>query len=78
MAAFGELLLRHGRWRGLQLVPRGWLELATRRHVETLQSDDGWRTADWLQGYGYHFWMSQDGYRADGAMGQVLPGHPGT
>jgi CubicO group peptidase (beta-lactamase class C family) len=70
LAAFGELLLRHGRWRGRQLVPRGWVELATRRHVPTVQSEDGWRTADWLEGYGYHFWMSRHGYRADGAFGQ--------
>jgi CubicO group peptidase (beta-lactamase class C family) len=78
VAAFGELLLRHGRWRGRQLVSRAWVELATRRHIETVQSDDGWRTADWLQGYGYHFWMSRHGYRGDGAMGQyclVVPEH---
>jgi hypothetical protein len=74
VAAFGELLLRRGR----QLVAHEWLELATRRHVETVQSDDGWRTADWLQGYGYHLWTSRHGYRADGAMGQyclVIPEH---
>jgi CubicO group peptidase (beta-lactamase class C family) len=78
VAAFGELLLRHGCWRGQQLIAREWLELATRRHVETLQTGDGWRTADWLQGYGYHFWMSRHGYRAPGAMGQyclVVPEH---
>jgi Beta-lactamase len=70
VAAFGELLLRQGRWRDRQLVAPEWIELATRRQVETLQSDDGRSTADWLQGYGYHFWMSRHGYRADGAMGQ--------
>jgi hypothetical protein len=78
LAAFGELLLRHGNWRGQQLVPREWVDLATRCHVDTLQSDDGWRTVDWLQGYGYHFWMSRHGYRADGAFGQfclVIPEH---
>jgi CubicO group peptidase (beta-lactamase class C family) len=78
VAAFGELLLRHGSWRGRQLVPREWVELATRRHVKTVQTADGWRTADWLQGYGYHFWMSRHGYRADGALGQyclVIPEH---
>ncbi|MGH3303538.1 MAG: serine hydrolase domain-containing protein [Streptosporangiaceae bacterium] len=78
VAAFGELLLRHGCWHGRQLVAREWVELATRRHVETFQTGDGWRTADWLQGYGYHFWMSRHGYRGDGAMGQyclVVPEH---
>jgi CubicO group peptidase (beta-lactamase class C family) len=43
VAAFGELLLRHGRWRGRQLVAGEWLELATRRQVETVQAGDGWR-----------------------------------
>jgi CubicO group peptidase (beta-lactamase class C family) len=78
VAAFGELLLRRGRWHGRQLVARDWVELATRRHVETGQAGDGWRTTDWLSGYGYHFWMSRHGYRADGAMGQyclVIPEH---
>lgn len=70
VAAFGELLLRRGQWRDQQLVPAEWVDLATRRHVETVQFDDGTRTGDWLQGYGYHFWMSRHGYRGDGAMGQ--------
>jgi CubicO group peptidase (beta-lactamase class C family) len=78
VAAFGELLLRRGRWRGRQLVAREWLDLATRRHVETGPTADGWHAADWLEGYGYHFWMSRHGYRGDGAMGQyclVIPEH---
>ncbi len=78
VAAFGELLLRHGSWHGQQLVAPDWVELATRRHVQTGPWHDGWRAADWLQGYGYHFWMSRHGYRADGAMGQyclVIPEH---
>lgn len=76
VAAFGELLLRHGCWHGRQLIAPEWLELATTRRIETLQTDDGGRTADRLQGYGYHFWMSRHGYRGDGAMGQyclVIP-----
>jgi CubicO group peptidase (beta-lactamase class C family) len=76
VAAFGELLLRGGRWRGAQLVSRAWLALATRRQVETGPDGDGWRTPDWLAGYGYHFWMSRRGYRGDGAFGQyclVIP-----
>ena len=70
VAAFGELLLRGGRWRGRQLVPPDWVELATTRHIETVQFDDGGRAADWLCGYGYQFWRSRHGYRGDGAMGQ--------
>ncbi|TCC54484.1 class C beta-lactamase-related serine hydrolase [Kribbella pittospori] len=76
VAAFGELLLRGGRWHDRQLVSREWVELATRRQIETQQFEDGSRAADWLHGYGYQFWRSRHGYRADGAMGQfclVLP-----
>jgi hypothetical protein len=76
VAAFGELLLRQGRWGGRQLVERDWVEQATSRQIETLPTDDGLRTADWLCGYGYQFWMSRHGFRGDGAMGQyclVMP-----
>jgi CubicO group peptidase (beta-lactamase class C family) len=78
VAAFGELLLRGGRWGDRQLVPRDWVQLATRRHIETLQKEDGSGDADYLCGYGYQFWMSRHGYHADGAFGQecvVVPSH---
>ncbi|WP_239157276.1 serine hydrolase domain-containing protein [Actinocatenispora thailandica] len=71
VAAFGELLLRGGRWQGRQLIPAEWVALATRRHVGTRQFADGTREADWLVGYGYQFWRSRHGYRGDGAMGQL-------
>ena len=71
VAAFGEVLLRGGRWHDRQLVSRQWIDVATRRHIETVLSDDDSRTADWLQGYGYQFWMSRHGFRGDGAMGQL-------
>ncbi|MFI5732221.1 serine hydrolase domain-containing protein [Kribbella sp. NPDC051587] len=78
VAAFGELLLRGGRWGDRQLVPREWVELATTRHVETLQLDDGSASPDFLCGYGYQFWRSRHGYFANGAFGQqclVVPDH---
>jgi CubicO group peptidase (beta-lactamase class C family) len=74
VAAFGELLLRGGR----RLIPRDWVARATTRRAETLQFEDGSRTIDHLQGYGYHLWMSRHGYRGDGAFGQfclVIPSH---
>ncbi|MFC4060474.1 serine hydrolase domain-containing protein [Planomonospora corallina] len=78
VAAFGELLLRGGVWGGRRLVPRGWVELATGRHIETLQVE-GWSdNPDVLCGYGYQFWMSRHGYRGEGAFGQlcvVVPSH---
>ncbi|GII75456.1 hypothetical protein Sru01_04380 [Sphaerisporangium rufum] len=78
VAAFGELLRHGGRWGDRQLVPRDWVELATRRHIGTLPDEDGSEKADFLQGYGYQFWMSRHGYHADGAYGQkclVVPAH---
>lgn len=78
VAAFGELLLRGGRWGDRQLVPREWVQLATRRHIETPQIEDWSESPDALCGYGYQFWMSRHGYRGDGAYGQicvVVPAH---
>jgi CubicO group peptidase (beta-lactamase class C family) len=74
VAAFGELLLRGGG----QLIPPGWLSRATTPRIETLQFEDGSRSIDRLQGYGYQMWMSRHGYRGDGAFGQfclVVPSH---
>jgi CubicO group peptidase (beta-lactamase class C family) len=78
VAAFGELLRRDGRWGDRQLVPREWVRLATRRHIETLPSEIGAAGADFLRGYGYQFWMSRHGYFGNGANGQqcvVVPEH---
>jgi len=74
VAAFGQLLLQGGEWRGQQLLPAGWVELATRKHI---RGDlDAESKVDWSQGYGYQYWMSRHGFRGDGAYGQfclVLP-----
>jgi CubicO group peptidase (beta-lactamase class C family) len=78
VAAFGQLLLRGGLWGDRRLLPRDYVELATRRHIETLPAEDGSRDADYLCGYGYQFWMSRHGYHGDGAFGQrcvVVPSH---
>lgn len=79
VAAFGELLLREGRWGDQQLVPREWVRLATSRHVASVDfKDDGSSDADFSCGYGYQFWMSRHGYHGHGAFGQqcvVVPSH---
>ncbi|MCH5676797.1 serine hydrolase domain-containing protein [Streptomyces gilvus] len=78
VAAFGELLLRGGLWNNRRLVPREWVELATRRHTDTLPLEDGSGSVDYLRGYGYQFWMSRHGYHGDGSFGQqcvVVPSH---
>jgi CubicO group peptidase (beta-lactamase class C family) len=62
LAAFGELLRCGGCWGDRQLVPRAWVERATRSYAEP--------------GYGYQFWISEHGFYADGAYGQqcvVIP-----
>jgi CubicO group peptidase (beta-lactamase class C family) len=78
VAAFGELLLRGGLWGDRQLVPREWLELATRPHIETLPLPNWSPNPDFLCGYGYQFWISRHGYHGHGAFGQycvVVPSH---
>lgn len=78
VAAFGELLLRRGRWGDRRLVPPSWVEVATGRRVATHQVD-GWSdNPDTRCGYGYQFWMSRHGYRGEGSFGQlcaVVPSH---
>ncbi|GAB4067319.1 hypothetical protein GCM10028777_22950 [Angustibacter speluncae] len=72
LARFGQTLLRDGRFDGRQVLPAGWVEAASRPHVETA----GEENPDWAQGYGYQFWTARHGYRGDGAYGQfvvVLP-----
>lgn len=76
IAAFGELLLRGGVWRGRQLVPADWVRLATGRRIDTLQVTDGSLDADSLAGYGYQFWMSRDGFRGYGSFEQLCMVYP--
>ncbi|WP_176728364.1 serine hydrolase domain-containing protein [Planobispora rosea] len=78
VAAFGQLLLREGRWGERQLIPRSWVRLATRPHIDTQPFEDGSGNADYLRGYGYQFWISRHGYHGDGSFGQlcvVVPSH---
>ena len=72
VARLGLLHLQDGCWDGEQVLPAGWVAEATRRHVAT----PGEPEVDSRQGYGYQFWVSQHGYRGQGAYGQlclVLP-----
>lgn len=72
VARFGQLYLQKGLWRGKQLVPAEWVAEASAKQIPN-GSDP---KSDWERGYGYQFWRSRHGYRADGAFGQyclVLP-----
>jgi CubicO group peptidase (beta-lactamase class C family) len=71
LAKFGQLHLQGGVWNGEQVVPAEWVANATARQVSS-----GEGTGNWNHGYGYQFWQSRVGYRADGSLGQfsfVLP-----
>jgi hypothetical protein len=73
IAKFGQMYLQKGRWKGQQILPESWVEMAT-----SLQTSNGSNPeSDWDQGYGFQFWMCRHNlYRGDGAFGQyciVMP-----
>jgi CubicO group peptidase (beta-lactamase class C family) len=74
IARLGQLHLDDGVWDGRRLLPEGWVAEAGRPQVTNPNEPE----PDWRQGYGFQMWMSQHGYRGDGAFGQymlVLPEH---
>ena len=70
MMKLGQLYLAGGTWQGERLLDSGWVREATRKQIETPQTENG---DIWRCGYGYQFWCSPypKAYRADGAFGQV-------
>ncbi|MFI2436044.1 serine hydrolase domain-containing protein [Streptomyces sp. NPDC018693] len=76
LARLGLLYLREGMWDGERLLSREWVAEATRAQIPTAGAMAGADRSDWDRGYGFQFWRSLHGYRADGAYGQfalVLP-----
>lgn len=73
IAKLGLLYLNKGVWNGKRILSEAWVNEAT--HFVSDNSMNG--TPDWCSGYGYQFWMmSREGFRGDGAFGQlciVLP-----
>ena len=72
VARFGLLYAQGGQWHGQALLAPEFVAAATR----ALTPNPGEPVPDWQQGYGYQFWQSRHGYRADGAFGQfclILP-----
>lgn len=63
LAKIGYLYLKGGVWDGQRLLPEGWVEAATRRHVEN-------------PGYGYQWWRPDPGgvevWAGQGFGGQFL------
>jgi CubicO group peptidase (beta-lactamase class C family) len=75
IARLGQLYPQNGRWAGQQILPAAWVAEATSTVVSTSSARPP-EVPDWLEGYGFQFWRSRHGYRADGAYGQfglVLP-----
>jgi CubicO group peptidase (beta-lactamase class C family) len=75
IARFGQLYLQKGIWKGQQILPASWVEMATSKQVRNDLNPDS--PIDWKQGYGFQFWRCQhNAYRGDGAFGQfciVMP-----
>jgi CubicO group peptidase (beta-lactamase class C family) len=85
VAAFGQLYLQNGLWRGQQLVPSAWVHAASAAQVRndspapsplarsplTPTKPTAEVFPDKIQGYGYQFWRGlHNSYRGDGAFGQ--------
>jgi CubicO group peptidase (beta-lactamase class C family) len=52
LARVGWLYLQDGVWDGKRLLPEGWVETATARHVDDVAPDN----PTWNWGYGYQWW----------------------
>ena len=71
LAKFTLLYQQNGKWNGKQILPKGWVEQATRFHTRT---DNSEQMLDTQAGYGYCFWRShgyENSYRADGMFSQT-------
>lgn len=74
LAKFGLFLKNKGQFKGKQLLRGDLVDEMTKYHIKTSDSNFTRSSApDFMQGYGYFFWMCQNGgYRADGACSQFL------
>lgn len=62
MAKIGQLTLNRGVWNGRRIVSEDWLRASLTRRV----------TGYNRQGYGYHWWVGDNGWRAEGYGGQFI------
>lgn len=75
---FGQLLLNQGWWDGQSLIPKAYIEQATRKQIDNSSFKEKFATTDHHSGYGYQIWLNPipNSYRMDGMYGQyvvVLP-----
>ena len=71
----GRMYAAGGLWNGKRILSAAWI-----REASSFVSDNSCNgTPDWRSGYGYQLWINaRDGYRGDGAFGQlclILPQH---
>lgn len=65
----GQLYLAGGVWEGKRYLTEEWVKEATSK----ISDNAGNGSPDWCAGYGFQFWRnSKEGYRGDGAFGQLL------
>jgi len=70
IAAFGQMLLGKGVYKGKRIVSESYIELATTEQSDNRPSSKN--RIDSAQGYGYQFHLCRRGcYRGDGAFGQL-------
>jgi CubicO group peptidase (beta-lactamase class C family) len=77
MAKFGLLFLQNGVWEGKQILPKGWVEQASKLQIATpagWPGDGADKPGDeWAEGYAFQMWRCKHNvYRADGARGQFI------
>jgi CubicO group peptidase (beta-lactamase class C family) len=53
MAKIGQMVLEHGRWKGVQVVDSDWVAISTQKQVET--GDHA--TEPYIYHYGYYWWI---------------------
>jgi len=67
VARFGYLFLQHGEWRGMQVVPRAWVDESTRAYSETRPAE-GYGYLWWIDGFG----LPERSFSAQGALAKYL------
>jgi CubicO group peptidase (beta-lactamase class C family) len=70
MAKFGFLFLNNGKWEKKQIVSDKWVTESTQNQFEIFNKDG-------FSGYGYWWWLAEDGsYLARGFGGQIISVYP--
>jgi CubicO group peptidase (beta-lactamase class C family) len=74
LSKFGQLLLNEGMWNGKSLIPKQYIQEATKKQIDTSDFNKPFATADHKSGYGYQLWMNSypGSYRLDGLYGQYV------